>query len=198
MFNAPVSNRVTQPAHQLPAFLERLAPLHQALLIPANYATERSLAPHLEASETALVQIGTNDEGRPIRLVPEAADAWSALRVAAEREGVTLIPISGFRSVDRQCEIIRAKLEAGQLIEDILRYVAAPGFSEHHTGRALDISSPEHIELDEDFARTAAFAWLERHAGRFGFRLSYPRHNTTGIGYEPWHWCWHRTSPRDA
>ncbi|MES2697070.1 MAG: D-alanyl-D-alanine carboxypeptidase family protein, partial [Verrucomicrobiota bacterium] len=95
-------------------------------------------------------------------------------------------------------EIIRAKLVAGQSLEEILRYVAAPGFSEHHTGRAIDIGSPEHIELDEDFARTTAFAWLERRTPEFGFVMSYPRDNPHGIGYEPWHWCWHRKLPVKA
>jgi D-alanyl-D-alanine carboxypeptidase len=113
------------------------------------------------------------------------------MRESAAHDGVILLPLSGFRSVARQTRIIRGKLVAGQSIDAILRYVAAPGFSEHHTGLALDIGSPEHIELDEHFARTAAFRWLQRHARRFGFRLSYPKNSSTGIGYEPWHWCWH-------
>lgn len=105
-------------------------------------------------------------------------------------DGVELLPLSGFRSIARQTRLIRAKLAGGQAIADILRTVAAPGYSEHHTGRAIDIGSPEHIELDEDFARTRAFRWLKAHAGRFGFSLSYPRGNPHGIAYEPWHWCW--------
>ena len=66
--------------------------------------------------------------------------------------------------------------------------MAAPGLSEHHSGRALDVGSPEHIELDADFARTAAYAWLRRRAGEFGFTESYPEGGDSGIGYEPWHW----------
>ncbi|HUR57951.1 MAG TPA: M15 family metallopeptidase [Opitutaceae bacterium] len=138
-----------------------------------------------------MVDIGKNPDGRPVRLVPLAAAAWHHLLRAAGKDGITLVPISGFRSIERQAEIIREKLQAGRAIEDILRLVAAPGFSEHHTGRAIDIGSPEHIELDEEFAGTAAFRWLEQHAPRFGFKLSYPRDNPHGIGYEPWHWCWH-------
>ncbi|HLP25741.1 MAG TPA: D-alanyl-D-alanine carboxypeptidase family protein, partial [Acidobacteriota bacterium] len=34
------------------------------------------------------------------------------------------------------------------------------------------------------------FRWLKRHAGEFGFTLSYPKNNPHQIGYEPWHWCW--------
>ena len=168
----------------------RLTSLHRELGIAATYAVERKLAPYPEAEERELVDVGINDEGRPIRLVAPAAEAWTLMRRAALKQDVELVPLSGFRSIDRQVEILRGKLAAGQPLEDVLRYVAAPGFSEHHTGRAIDIGSPEHTELDEDFARTSAFAWLERRAPEFGFRMSYPRNNPHGIGYEPWHWCW--------
>ena len=170
----------------------RLAALHRELGLPADYAATRGLAAFAEADETALVPLGQNSDGRTVAVIPAAAAAWHGLRAAAAADGIVIRAESGFRSVARQAELIRQKLAAGQTLPDILRYVAAPGFSEHHTGRAIDITSPEHLELDEDFERTAAFKWLERHAPQFGFRLSYPRGNPTGIGYEPWHWCWHR------
>jgi len=165
--------------------------LHRALGIPPTYAAERRLAPQPEAAAGELADVGLNPDGRMIRLHRDAADAWRRMQAAAAAAGVALVPISGFRPVARQAELIREKLAAGRALDDILRTVAAPGFSEHHTGRALDIGSPDHLELEEDFARTAAFRWLEVHAGEFGFRLSYPRNNAHGIGYEPWHWCWH-------
>jgi D-alanyl-D-alanine carboxypeptidase len=112
------------------------------------------------------------------------------MHAAAARDGVALLPLSGFRSVARQAGIIREKLAAGQSLAAILRLVAAPGCSEHHTGRAVDVGSAGAAKLDATFARTAAFRWLQQHAGRFGFRLSYPRKNVHGIAYEPWHWCW--------
>lgn len=175
-----------------PALSAALARVHRELGISADYAAARKLPFHEEAALADLVTIGTNDAGRPIRLVTPAAAAWHHMHAAAAVDHLELVPISGFRSVARQIEIIRGKLATGAAIADILRYVAAPGFSEHHTGRALDIGSPEHIELDEEFAHTAAFRWLDRRAGNFGFHLSYPRENPFGIGYEPWHWCWHR------
>jgi D-alanyl-D-alanine carboxypeptidase len=125
-------------------------------------------------------------------LTRPAAEAWGRMLAAAMRDRVDLVAISGFRSVARQTEIIREKLAGGQKLADILRRVAAPGFSEHHTGRAIDIGSPEHIELDEEFESTAAFRWLQRNAGGFEFTLSFPRGNPHGIVYEPWHWCWRR------
>ena len=132
------------------------------------------------------------DDGKVVRLAPAAAAAWWRMHAAAARDGVELLALSGFRSVQRQTAIVRAKLAAGKTIAEILRFVAAPGCSEHHTGRALDIGSPEELELEAKFERTAAFRWLRRRAGEFGFHLSYPRGNRHGFGYEPWHWCWRR------
>ena len=179
--------------HRIPAARRARRPARE-LGIPANYGPSRGLTPHREARR--LVSVGpAPDDGKPVRLTPRAAVAWRQMRDAAAGDGVVLLPLSGFRSVARQTEIIREKLDAGQLLADILRLVAAPGYSEHHTGRALDLGSPEHIELDAHFARTAAYRWLRRRAGEFGFHLSFPRGNRHGIAYEPWHWCWHASPP---
>jgi D-alanyl-D-alanine carboxypeptidase len=131
------------------------------------------------------------DDGQPVRLAPRAAAAWKRMAAAAAREGIALLPLSGFRSVARQAEIVRAKLASGETLTEILQLVAAPGCSEHHTGRAIDVGSSRATKLDALFARTAAFRWLKGHARKFGFRLSYPPKNVHGIAYEPWHWCWH-------
>ena len=137
-----------------------------------------------------LVAIGRNHDGRSVHLTPRTAAAWRRMRRAAARDGVSLRPISGFRSVRRQVELIREKLARGRILRSILRSMAAPGCSEHHTGRAIDIGSPAALDLDGAFARTREFRWLKVNATRFGFRLSYPRSNPHRIRYEPWHWCW--------
>ncbi|MEO8102521.1 MAG: D-alanyl-D-alanine carboxypeptidase family protein, partial [Betaproteobacteria bacterium] len=54
---------------------------------------------------------------------------------------------------------------------------------------------PSDPELEVEFENTAAFRWLTGHAAEFGFRLSYPRGNTAGYQYEPWHWCFHDSAP---
>jgi D-alanyl-D-alanine carboxypeptidase len=154
--------------------------------IPADYAQLP-----LQREATRLVAIGrAADDGKRLRLTPRAAAAWQRMRLAAVAEDVTLLPVSAFRSVARQTSVIRRKLAAGQRITAILRLVAAPGCSEHHTGRALDIASPQAMKLTAAFGRTREFHWLKRRAAKFGFHLSYPRGNRTGIAYEPWHWCW--------
>jgi len=174
-----------------------LRAIHRRLGIPADYRARFPLTPHREARRLVLVGHAP-DDGKRVRLTPPAAAAWRAMRDAAALQGVILLPMSGFRSIARQSTIIRRKLAAGTPVEAILRYVAAPGFSEHHSGRAIDIGSPEHIELDAAFAKTLAYRWLRRRAGTFGFRLSYPRGSRTGIGYEPWHWCWQPPPRRRA
>ncbi len=62
---------------------------------------------------------------------------------------------------------------------------APPGFSEHHTGYALDICD-ETLSLDESFAETRAYRWLQQNARAFNFELSFPRHGE--VSFEPWHW----------
>jgi zinc D-Ala-D-Ala carboxypeptidase len=163
--------------------------VNESLGIPPDYAARRGFKVQAEATE--LVSIGENSEGREVRLAPEAARAWEAMKEGAFEAGVTLLPISGFRSVARQEEIIRAKLASGQGIDEILRVVAAPGYSEHHTGLAIDIGAPGEPPLTEAFAETPAFSWLEEHAPDYGFTLSFPRDNAFGIAYEPWHWRYH-------
>ncbi|MDP3071476.1 MAG: M15 family metallopeptidase [Opitutaceae bacterium] len=168
-----------------------LGKIHAALGIPADYARTRGLPPHREARR--LVSVGrAPDDDKPVRLTPRAAAAWRRMHAAATRDGVTLLPLSGFRSIARQTRLIRQKLSTGRSLASVLRFVAAPGFSEHHSGRAIDIGDPADTSVEASFARTPAYRWLRRHAGRFGFTLTYPRGNRCGIGYEPWHWCWSR------
>jgi len=155
--------------------------------IPADYATRRDMRHQAEAPE--LVSIGANPDGRDVRLSPQAAAAWVRMRDAASASGIRLVAISGFRSAERQAEIIRGKLAGGATIDAILCTMAAPGYSEHHTGRAIDIGVPGEPPLTEEFERTPAFLWLQTHAALYGFGLSYPRGNANGIVYEPWHWC---------
>ncbi|WP_039955616.1 M15 family metallopeptidase, partial [Xanthomonas graminis] len=132
---------------------------------------------------------------RPLWLSAGAARAWQALQRAAARDGVVLEAISGYRSHDYQLGIFARKFARGQTLQQILQVNAAPGYSEHHSGDALDIGTPGEPPAEESFERTAAFAWLDAHAAGFGYRMSYPRDNPHGIVYEPWHWRWHAGAP---
>jgi D-alanyl-D-alanine carboxypeptidase len=156
--------------------------------IPADYAARRGLLPQAEATD--LIRIGETADGRELLLTPAAATAWEQMQRAAATDGIALQVVSAFRSIARQAEIIRAKLARGKTIDAILAVNAAPGYSEHHTGRALDLTTPGCTPLTEEFAETDTFRWLTAQAARFGFRLSFPRGNPHGIAFEPWHWCY--------
>ncbi|HVW20372.1 MAG TPA: M15 family metallopeptidase [Opitutaceae bacterium] len=144
----------------------------------------------LEAFEeaTALLEAARDAQGRGTYLAPAAARAWKELAAAAARDGVVLELVSGFRSYEHQAQLVRAKVVAGEPLEAILRVVAPPGYSEHHTGFAADVGAPGEEALEMSFARTPAFTWLAERAPAMGWRLSYPGGNRSGYIYEPWHW----------
>lgn len=170
----------------------RIRALHQQLCIPDTYATQTGLPLYEEATE--LVDAGQDVYGRDQRMTPATREAWERMRTQAAQEGVTLLLVSAFRGVDYQAQIFTRKLGAGQRLEDILRVNAAPGHSEHHTGRALDIGTTDSPPLETCFEQTPAFSWLRSHAAEFGFVLSFDRDNSCGIAYEPWHWCFSSAS----
>jgi D-alanyl-D-alanine carboxypeptidase len=116
------------------------------------------------------------------------------MSAAALSDGVVIKIASAFRSVDRQAEIIRAKLAEGLSLDAVLCVSAPPGYSEHHSGRAIDVATDEGTApLELEFEKSRAFRWLSKNAGRFGFTLSYPARNPHGYDYEPWHWCFRPT-----
>ena len=155
--------------------------------IPPDYGHARQLAPVPEPA--CLTFAGHDRYRRPLWLTPAAAAAWHRMQATAASEGVLLEAISGYRSHAYQLGIFQRKLARGIALDAILAVNAAPGYSEHHSGRALDIGTPGEAAAEESFEATPAFAWLGSNAAGFGFVLSYPRDNRHGISFEPWHWC---------
>lgn len=159
------------------------------LALAHDCALLRALPAHPEA--VLLAAAGRDRFGRQHWLQPVARRAWALLRHAAGTDGVNLELVSSFRSIRDQVRILARKLRHGQSLDEILRVNAPPGYSEHHSGCAIDLAVPGAALLTEDFEGLPAFAWLLQHASRFGFHLSYPRENRFGFIYEPWHWCYH-------
>jgi len=178
--SAPASTRKRLPMTALRQQLWRLG------LNADAYAAHTGLTAQPEPIRLKLA--GFDRYQRPLWLTAKTACAWARMRAAARNEGIVLEAISAYRSHAYQMGIFRRKLARGLTLAQILAVNAAPGFSEHHSGMALDIGTPGEPPLEESFEATAAFAWLGVHAGRFGFNLSYPRGNPHGIVYEPWHW----------
>ncbi|HYD95009.1 MAG TPA: M15 family metallopeptidase [Noviherbaspirillum sp.] len=157
-----------------------------SLGIAGDLLSRKALPFHPDARE--LLPAERDADGRVHTLIPAAARAWRAMKQAAAQDGIVLEIVSAFRDVEEQAQIIRDKLARGMAMEEILRLSAPPGYSEHHSGRAVDINTPGCDAREEPFENTAAFRWLTVNAARFGFALSYPRGNSLGFIYEPWHW----------
>jgi len=154
--------------------------------VPEDYGQDPDLPVYAECQQP--IEVGPNIVGKMQRLDPPTAVAWQQMTATAVGDGINLLLVSGFRSIEYQSQLIRNKLEAGQIISDILKVNVAPGYSQHHTGKAIDIATPGSKPLQEEFDQSEAFEWLQNNAPQFGFSMSYPRDNPCGIAYEPWHW----------
>jgi LAS superfamily LD-carboxypeptidase LdcB len=92
------------------------------------------------------------------------AIAFRAMAKAARKAGIELGVRSGFRSYAKQARLYKQYREGeGNL-------AARPGYSNHESGRALDLYINQY----------KTYEWLEQHAAAFGF-------HRTVVG-EPWHW----------
>ena len=170
-----------------------LVTINSELGISGEVLAARCFSECHEVSGLEVAEVGS--DGKEHLLVPAAAGAWRSLKAAALADGVSLFIVSAFRSINRQAEIVRRKLEAGASVEEVLSVCAPPGFSEHHTGCAVDVSTPDSPILQVEFEQTPAFAWLGARAAKFGYYLSYPVGNHLGYQYEPWHWCFNNAQP---
>ncbi|UCD62701.1 MAG: M15 family metallopeptidase [Candidatus Zixiibacteriota bacterium] len=114
-----------------------------------------------------------------------ARDAFVRMAESARSDSVFLIVDSGYRSAGYQAKIIARRMAEGDRFNDIIRYVAPPGYSLHETGMTIDL-----IPSDHGFTRTAAYAWLTEHAADFGFAETSPKDSAGVMPWEPWHWTY--------
>lgn len=136
------------------------------------------------------------------RIDSRVKDTYNAMIAAAKKDGISLRLISGFRTFEGQTTLFNNKvnqyLNQGYSREKAkelaAQYVAPPGTSEHLTGLAVDLISPDwyntHSSLTSDFENTKQFKWLYEHCAEYGFVLRYPKDKVaiTGYSYEPWHY----------
>jgi D-alanyl-D-alanine carboxypeptidase len=153
---------------------------------PAN-----TLLGHFAYSEAPASELQTIPGERGYQLRKAAAKKYRQMVTAARGEGINLVTISAFRSIaDQKHLFFDVKAERGQDARERAEVSAPPGYSEHHTGYALDIGDGNlpATNLNPKFEKTAAFKWLQKNAARFSFEMSFPRNNPQGVNYEPWHW----------
>jgi len=157
-----------------------------------NFQVERNhdarILGHLPYNETPkekLVLIEPN-----IEVHIDMRDSLLEMREEAKKDGIYLVFLSGYRSINLQNNIFYSlKSIRNQEAVERARVSAPPGYSEHSTGFAIDIGDATKRETDfeTDFENTDAFRWLIKNAAKFHFKLSFNKDNKY-IDYEPWHW----------
>lgn len=169
----------TEAASSTPSAADNLIPAQKTLL--GHRAFDEAPASDL---------VALTADGR-IKLRQAAAAKFEDMAAAAANEGVVLVPLSGFRSQADQTRIFfQVQEERGQSATTRAEVSAPPGYSEHHTGYALDIGDGNRpaTDVEPTFEETDAFRWLKQNAVRYGFEMSFPPGNPQGVAYEPWHW----------
>ncbi|MCK6547629.1 M15 family metallopeptidase [Myxococcota bacterium] len=104
-------------------------------------------------------------DGKPVER--ETADAYWLMRQAAARDGVTIVVVSGFRTMAEQRYLYSCYVNCSC---NDCNLAARPGYSNHQSGLALDLNT----------ASPGVLSWMNRNAARFGFARTVPS--------EPWHW----------
>lgn len=133
-----------------------------------------------------------NAYGDDIKIEKKTYEMYKQLREDLLKDGIDIELDSSYRSVKRQQEIwdewTKTKGE-----DYVKKYVAVPGYSEHHTGLAIDVCLKKNgkliVENDDLFKEKKIFAAVHKKLSKYGFILRYPegREKETGYGYEPWH-----------
>lgn len=158
---------------------------------PAAVPNADTLLGHFAYTEAPQTELAPIVADGSIKMRKAAANAYRAMVAAAQQDGVSLVPISGFRSLaDQKYLYFDVKADRNQDAAERAKVSAPPGYSEHHTGYAVDIGdgSTPALNLNPDFDKTAAYRWLKANANRYSFELSFPKNNRQGVSYEPWHW----------
>ncbi len=121
------------------------------------------------------------------QLRKEAADALSRMIAAAKAEGLTITPMSGYRSYSRQETVYKNEVAAyGQAKAD--SQSAKPGYSEHQTGWAIDVGGGG-CGIEDCFGNTPNGKWVAANSYKHGFIVRYQtgKEAITGYRAEPWH-----------
>lgn len=138
----------------------------------------------------------TNSIGDEVQVESTAYEEYLKLKDEVEKEladqKVVLELDSAYRSTAAQQEIWDDFTE--KYGEDyVKKYVAVPGYSEHHTGLALDlyfnIDGKDIVENEDLVQYPEIWDAIHEKLAEHGFILRYleGKEEITGYGYEPWH-----------
>lgn len=159
-----------------------------------NYlALVNKLNPLPEGWEDALETVHmTNSVGDDVEVEKKAYEAYLKLKEDLEKEGIFVDLDSARRSVAEQQRIMDDFTEKYGA-DYALKTVATPGYSEHHTGLALDlyliIDGKDVVENEDMIQYPEIWEVIHSKLADYGFILRYlqDKEHITGYGYEPWH-----------
>lgn len=120
----------------------------------------------------------------------ETFNAFLKFQNFIKENGYDIEIISAYRSIEYQ-QKVWDKCVLSKGLEHTKKYVAVPGYSEHHTGLALDFGVYEDNKflIEHDLKGHPVLKLVADNAYKFGFIIRYPegKEDITGYGYEPWH-----------
>lgn len=155
----------------------------QKYLVPPPWRGRKIVQKSPKISDLKQIPIiYTKDESK-IFIHMSACEALIKMAEKAMEENVHLQVHSGFRSAWYQKKIFSRYMKKGRTWEDLVRFVAPPGYSEHMLGTVVDF-----YPSTWEFASTPAYAWLKENGQDFGFSESYPEKSDQGFPWESWHW----------
>ncbi len=156
--------------------VDKLRPLN-----PTHYAPTDLVVP--------AVTLAGNASDQNMHLRQASAGALEAMFAAANKQGLKLMLVSGYRSYSYQTTVYNNYVkQLGRTAAD--QQSARPGYSEHQTGFAADVAPASgHCSVEQCFADTPEGEWLAANSYKYGFIIRYTKGKqaVTGYEYEPWH-----------
>lgn len=160
--------------------------------IPEPWIGNSISAPALSGDAFSRIPVEHTRDGSNLYVLKAAHSALLRLLAAAKDDGIILEVESGYRSPAYQKKIFSRMLSEGRYFDDIIRYVAPPGYSQHALGTAVDF-----YPSNWRFSDLPDYVWLREHAAEYGFTETYPQHNSLSYPWEAWHWSYTREQDKN-
>jgi LAS superfamily LD-carboxypeptidase LdcB len=151
--------------------------------IPSPWRGHKVKAPSLTVPPLMQIPMHLTENESKLYLLKDACLVLIMMAEEAEKEGIHLKIDSSYRSSWYQKKIFMRMMAEGREFDDIIRYVAPPGYSEHALGTVVDFT-PSNWR----FAGTSAYVWLQTNGKRFGFFETLPEYPERNTPWEAWHW----------
>lgn len=144
------------------------------------------------------VQVDPQDANKEVHLHRETYKAFQAMADSAQKDGISLIIVSGARNFEYQKAIWDRKWNESsastdlEKAQDILEYSSMPMTSRHHWGTDIDLNNLNNSYFEEGQGKEE-YDWLKAHANDFGFYQPYTEkslNGRTGYNEEKWHWSY--------